>query len=119
MNHKQSHFKILAESKNGYIGVCECCHEFNFTFKTVLITFQLEAMQQFFEWLITNRRAPQHYLPLLQCKRRPGGILGAAIPVVNGVVTGNWIRKTFLTQQHDFFCRCALSYDFCSYPVCC
>lgn len=64
MNHENSRFKILSEQVDGYIGVCECCHQFNFAFKTVLLTFNEDDFHRFFEWIITNRYAPQHYAPL-------------------------------------------------------
>lgn len=62
--HTKTSFKILAETDNGYIGVCACCNEFNFAFKNVLLTFQQEEMFRFFEWIIARRDSPEHYMPL-------------------------------------------------------
>lgn len=62
--HKKTSFKILAETDNGYIGVCECCNEFNFAYKNVLLTFQEEELFQFFEWIIAKRDSPGHFMPL-------------------------------------------------------
>lgn len=64
MRHKKSSFSILAETDNGYIGVCECCREFNFAYKNILLTFQEEEMYRFFDWVITKRNCPKHYMPL-------------------------------------------------------
>lgn len=55
MHEQTSDFKILTESENGYIGVCNCCQEFNFAFKTILITFQEDEMLQFFDWVMAGR----------------------------------------------------------------
>ncbi len=70
MNHADSHFSILTENDNGYIGVCMCCHEFNFAYKNILLTFQEEDMIRFFDWVIENRRNPQHYMPLQHNRAR-------------------------------------------------
>src|SRR5688572_29989506 len=70
MKHKESYFRILAESDNGYIGECECCHEFNFAFKTVLLTFQEEELHQFFAWLISSWHSPECYMPLRHGRNR-------------------------------------------------
>lgn len=64
MRHKKSHFKIFTESQNGYIGMCECCSEFNFAYKNTLLTFQEEDMERFFDWIIENRNSPHHYMPM-------------------------------------------------------
>lgn len=64
MGHENSRFKILSENNEGYIGVCECCQQYNFAYKTVLLTFPEDDFHRFFDWLITNRFAPQHYAPL-------------------------------------------------------
>ncbi len=55
MHEQTSDFQILTDCANGYIGVCRCCQEFNFGYKTILITFQEEEMIQFFEWIIAGR----------------------------------------------------------------
>ena len=63
MNHKKSRFRILAECNNGYIGACDCCLEFNFAYKNILLTFQEDEMRRFFDWIISNRNLPEHYMP--------------------------------------------------------
>lgn len=68
MKHTDSHFKILAECPEGYIGVCECCREFNFAYKTILLSFQEDEMHQFFDWL--NSRTPEHYMPMRHGRNR-------------------------------------------------
>ncbi|MGC4022435.1 MAG: hypothetical protein QM734_11030 [Cyclobacteriaceae bacterium] len=50
-----SSFQILAECADGYIGLCSCCHEFNYVYKNLLLTFKEEDMQQFFDWFIAAR----------------------------------------------------------------
>lgn len=62
--HQQSSFEILAESDNGYIGICTCCQEFNFVYKNVVLAFQQEELIRFCEWLITYRHHNDTYLPL-------------------------------------------------------
>jgi len=64
MQHQKTGFRTLVECADGYIGVCTCCHEFNFAYKTVLVSFQEEEMHRFFEWLTSNRKTREHYLPL-------------------------------------------------------
>lgn len=64
MKHQDSCFRVLSESINGYIGVCECCLEFNFGYKTVLLSFQEDEMIQFFHWIINNRSSRDYYVPL-------------------------------------------------------
>lgn len=68
--HTQSPFKILSECPNGYIGVCECCNEFNFAYKTTLISFQEDELHIFFDWLISGQHLPEHYLPLAHGRSR-------------------------------------------------
>lgn len=65
MQHERSSFRVLAEGLDGYIGVCTCCREFNFAYKTILISFQEEEMHRFFDWLISRSKTRQHYKPLL------------------------------------------------------
>ena len=62
--HKESPLNILAECNNGYISVCECCNEFNFAYKNILLTFQEEDMLRFFDWIIENRNSPHHFMPM-------------------------------------------------------
>lgn len=68
--HQNSSFRILSECLHGYIGMCECCREFNFAYKTVLLTFQEDSMAIFFEWIMASRFLPEHYMPLRHGSRR-------------------------------------------------
>ena len=70
MQHYETTFRVLAECSDGYIGVCTCCREFNFTYKTVLMSFQEEEMHAFFDWLITNFKTRAHYMPLRHGRNR-------------------------------------------------
>lgn len=70
MSHTNSQFKILAECANGYVGICECCREYNFAYKNFLLTFQEEDMHHFFDWIIVNRYSPNHYMPLHHGRNR-------------------------------------------------
>ena len=62
--HQNPEFKIIAECSEGYIGICECCREFNFAFKNVLLTFQEEEMIGFFEWMIAGRDSCENTSPM-------------------------------------------------------
>jgi hypothetical protein len=64
MDHKKSSFRILAECDHGYIGICDCCREFNFAYKNILLTFQEEEICRFFDWIISKRNCPKHMMPL-------------------------------------------------------
>jgi hypothetical protein len=64
MKHKKSNFRILTECDHGYIGICDCCREFNFAYKNTLLTFQEDEMCRFFDWVIANRNSPEHYMPM-------------------------------------------------------
>jgi hypothetical protein len=44
-----SPFQILTECREGYLGMCRCCDEFNFVYKNVLLTFQKVNRHHFFE----------------------------------------------------------------------
>ena len=68
--HEQSSMNIVAHTCNGYIGVCECCHEFNFVYKNILLTFQQDELVRFLDWLISYRADDQTYLPLPHGKTR-------------------------------------------------
>jgi hypothetical protein len=57
-------FQILAECPDGYIGVCLCCREFNYSYKNILLTFQEGEMREFFDWLIACRKKGSLELPL-------------------------------------------------------
>lgn len=70
MKHRDSCFRVLSECANGYIGICECCLEFNFAYKTVLLSFQEEEMLQFFQWVIGNRSSRDYYMPLRHGRNR-------------------------------------------------
>jgi hypothetical protein len=62
--NESDQFQILAECKDGYIGVCKCCWEFNFLYKNVLLTFQEPEMNEFFDWLFECRRNKMMMMPL-------------------------------------------------------
>lgn len=62
--HEESTLNILASADNGYIGVCECCNEFNFVYKNVMLALQQEELVRFLDWLLTNRTHDETYLPL-------------------------------------------------------
>jgi len=62
--HDQSYLDILAETKNGYVSRCNCCGEFNLTYKNVLLVLDEEAMVRFFEWVITYRSSRENFQPL-------------------------------------------------------
>lgn len=68
--HQNPEFKIIAECREGYIGVCECCQEFNFAFKNVLLTFQEEEMIAFFEWMIAGRDSCENCTQLYHGRNR-------------------------------------------------
>jgi hypothetical protein len=70
MDHENSRFKVLSQEVDGYIGFCECCGQFNFAYKTVLLTFTEDDFHRFFDWLISNRYAPEHYAPLQHGRTR-------------------------------------------------
>src|SRR6187402_2283661 len=55
---------IMAECPNGYIGVCDCCHEYNFVYKNLLLAFRQDELVRFCEWLIEYRYHRETFLPL-------------------------------------------------------
>ena len=61
---EDSPFHILAECHNGYIGICECCHEYNFVYKNILLIFSQDELLRFCEWVIGYRTHENTYLPL-------------------------------------------------------
>lgn len=61
---ESNNFQMLAECKDGYIGVCRCCWEFNYAYKNVLLTFQETEMCEFFEWLMEARKKKFMEMPL-------------------------------------------------------
>ena len=62
--HEESPLNILAECDNGYIGICECCNEYNFVYKNVLLAFRQDELVRFGEWLIEYRYHNDTFLPL-------------------------------------------------------
>jgi len=62
--HQSSAFKILAQHQNGYIGICECCQDFQVAYKTLLIIFREEELNNFFAWLLGNRHTRENYVPM-------------------------------------------------------
>jgi hypothetical protein len=62
--HEESPLNILAHTDNGYIGLCDCCHEYNFVYKNILLAFQREELTRFLDWLIAYRTHDDTYLPL-------------------------------------------------------
>jgi hypothetical protein len=65
MHQKQdSPLSILAECDNGYIGVCDCCLEYNFVYKNLLLAFSQDELVRFCEWLIQYRHHRETFLPL-------------------------------------------------------
>jgi hypothetical protein len=65
MHHQQnSLLSILAECQNGYIGVCDCCREYNFVYKNLLLAFRQDELVRFCEWLIAYRYHRETFLPL-------------------------------------------------------
>jgi|SRR5688500_3217904 hypothetical protein len=63
-------FHILAECDNGYIGVCECCDEYNFVYKNILLIFSQEELSRFCAWLLQHRFHESTYLPLAHGRTR-------------------------------------------------
>jgi hypothetical protein len=64
MRHNSSHFQILSACKNGYIGVCDCCQQFNFSYNNVLLLFSEEEMMNFFDWLMAYRHSRENFVSL-------------------------------------------------------
>lgn len=62
--HQQSSLDIIAQCENGYVSQCECCQDFNVTYKNVLFVFNEESMKRFFEWVLSYRSARENYQPL-------------------------------------------------------
>jgi hypothetical protein len=62
-------FQVLAECGDGYVGVCLCCREFNFSYKSILLTFQEPEMRDFFDWIIACRKDESAELPLPNGKK--------------------------------------------------
>jgi hypothetical protein len=60
ITHERSHFQILAECENGYIGICDCCEQMNFAYKNILLTFQHTGLCEFCTWLIECRSNPDY-----------------------------------------------------------
>ena len=68
--HQQSQLDILAETSNGYVSQCTCCHEFNLTYKNVLLVFDEDSMFRFFDWVIGYRNSLENYQPLPHGRNR-------------------------------------------------
>lgn len=62
--HQSSAFTILTQHANGYIGVCECCQDFQVAYKTLLIIFREEELHNYFAWLLGNRHTRENFVPL-------------------------------------------------------
>lgn len=59
-----SPFQILTECENGYIGVCNCCADFNLAYKNILVVFEGPQLFQLLDWLEENRNNPDFHAPL-------------------------------------------------------
>lgn len=70
MHHNGSHFQILSECRNGYVGVCECCRQFSFSYNNVLLLFSEEEMMNFFDWLMTHRHSRENFVSLPDGRNR-------------------------------------------------
>jgi len=68
--HEQSPFHILAECDNGYIGICECCQEYNFVYKNILLAFSEDELLRFCTWVLDYRYHDDTYLPLAHGRTR-------------------------------------------------
>ena len=64
MSEEVTPFHILGECGSRYIGVCECCQEYNFVYKNILLIFSQDELLRFCEWVIRYRRHENTYLPL-------------------------------------------------------
>jgi hypothetical protein len=62
--HDQTHFKILTQTANGYIGVCSCCYQFNFVYRNILAVFMEEELLNFLDWLNANRYSRDYFVTL-------------------------------------------------------
>lgn len=68
--HTQSNFKILTQIDNGYIGVCDCCQQYNFVYKNLLIIFLEEELISFLDWLSSNRFSRDYLVTLYHGRNR-------------------------------------------------
>jgi hypothetical protein len=59
-----SPFRVLTDCRNGYIGVCTCCGDYNLAYKNVLLIFNEPQLFQFLDWLEENRSHPDFHVPL-------------------------------------------------------
>ena len=57
-------FQILAECREGYIGVCRCCGEYNVVYKNMLLTFQEDEMHHFFDWFLETMHTQEYNITL-------------------------------------------------------
>lgn len=70
MRHQDTTYRVLSECANGYIGVCTCCREFNFAYKTILLSFQEEDMQRTFNWLFANCKTQKQHIDMRHQRKR-------------------------------------------------
>ncbi|MCW5911134.1 MAG: hypothetical protein KIT62_08675 [Cyclobacteriaceae bacterium] len=64
----ESPFQVLAECREGYIGLCSCCGELNFVYKNLLLTFQEAEFHHFFEWWFDQCDRQHYHITLLNGK---------------------------------------------------
>ncbi len=70
MHEKHSTFEILSETRNGYLGVCTCCLEFNFAYKNLVLTFNEKDMFSILNWLVENENNPANVVNMHHGKER-------------------------------------------------
>jgi hypothetical protein len=70
MHRDSEAFQILAQNRNGYIGECSCCKEFNFAYKNILMTFSRDELFCFCNWLIECRYDANYFAPLAHGRNR-------------------------------------------------
>lgn len=68
--HPQTHFHIITEGNNGYIGVCSGCRQYNFVYKNILLIFLEDELINFLEWLNANRFSRNNYVQLCHGRDR-------------------------------------------------
>jgi len=84
----EDNFEILAECEEGYIGICRHCQEFNYSFKNILLTFQEQEMDNFFEWMIGCRQ---------------NGACEMVLPHGRGYVLSSPIHNLFIVYNDEEF----------------
>lgn len=70
MEHQKSSFHLLAFCEHGYISTCTCCHEYNFTYKNLLLQLPEGDLLSFCSWLIDSQRHPENHLELPHGRNR-------------------------------------------------